>query len=1045
MSSVTLNPAQKKAVEHKNGPLLIIAGAGTGKTRVITQRILWLIEQKLAKSDEILALTFTQKAAQEMEERVDETMPYGYEPMWISTFHSFADSIMKQEAVYIGLDPGYVLMSQAQEYVFFRSHLFDFSLDRFRPHGNPTKFIREILSHFSRLGDEDVSPDDYTAFVKKSKNLQPEEKADLTELATVYTEYSDLKERESRLGFYDLVPLALKLFRSRPRVLKRYQDKFRFILVDEFQDTNYAQNELVCLLAGKRGNITVVGDDDQSIYKFRGAAVSNILDFKKRFPSCEKVVLTKNYRSNQEILDTAYKLVRHNDPDRLEVTEGVDKKLVSARTLSEAKTSVTSRGKSRTKDQLGILGGEESVSPNLSVRRIHETNDLAEAEAIALEIERLVKTEKKYSPSSIAILVRAHDHASEIVKSLRYHGIPFRYLGSKGLYARPEVKDLIAMLTLLVDPHDDAALFRLLMLKPKTVTVREYVELQRLARRKRLSVLELLEELLSRKIGSEKSEKQMKSGKGRSDGKDGPHAEKSFSSESFEEAPRGDLSVLKDRFLSGKSQTWIVEIFDVLDYSLAQVSEDMPVGRVLYDMAEKLGYLERYTKEQTVEDEWKAQNIGAYFKTLQRFERENDHPGVREYVDYLDYSIEIGEDPQVEEEQMLEYEGVNISTIHGAKGLEFPVVFLVDLVSERFPTRRRGEVLPIPDELVKERLPEGDAHIQEERRLCYVGMTRAQDILYLTSADYYAQGVRKKKQSVFLEDVDMVVKPVETKSPRAKVDIKRIAEGDDTGTVDIPDDMRKTFLARVEKNLSYSHLSSYENCPYQFYFKYFLEIPGKPSASRSFGLSVHNTLREFYERVMRSKSGLEGFEKMPDLEDMLEIFRQKWQSDGYENRVQENRRFNAGKKAMLSYYETIFSPKDDPVQLEGHFRAHLGDVRLKGVVDRIDKVDGGVWIFDYKTGAVPKNEREVKNDLQLPVYVMAIEQTRGEKVLGAEYVYIEHGKRIQVEISPKMREKAISEVLRNLKSLRTMTFPAKPGTLCRFCDYSAICDYAMMG
>lgn len=1030
-SSRSLNSAQKEAVEHGKGPLLIIAGAGTGKTRVITERISWLIDRKKAKSSEILALTFTQKAAQEMEERVDQTMPYGYEPMWISTFHSFADAILKQEAIYIGLDPAYVLMSQAQEYVFFRNHLFEFSLDRLRPHGNPTRFIREIIAHFSRLGDEDVSPDDYSAFIEKTKDLSKDESANYEELSRVYKEYADLKERESKLGFYDLVPYVLKLFRERPNVLKRYQQKFPYILVDEFQDTNYSQNELVCLLAEKKGNIAVVGDDDQSIYKFRGAAVSNILDFKKRYPACTKVVLTHNYRSNQEILDVAYTLVRNNDPDRLEVTEGVDKKLVSMRDVVKPKPRIP-----QNRDQINILDGSPGGGGHeAAVRRIHEHTEVNEAEKIAVEIASIAGDGKKYSYSDVAVLVRANDHANEIVRSLRYHKIPFRYLGSKGLYTRPEIKDLIAMLSSLIDPHDDASLYRLLMLKKNTVTAREFVDLQRLARKQHLPLSTLLEELTGKRVGEIKGSR---------------IPEDTDEGDSSDVAPRKDLSDLRDNLLSKKAQSWVTLLLSVLDESSKQMSDGLPVGRILYDMAEKLGYLKQYTGEQSAENEWKAQNIGAYFKTIQRFERDNDNAGVREYMDYLKYSIEIGEDPQLEEEQMVEYDGVNISTIHGAKGLEFPVVFLVNLVNERFPTRRRSEVLPIPDALIKERLPEGDSHIQEERRLCYVGMTRAKDLLYLTSADYYAQAIRKKKQSIFLNDIGMVVAGAEiprdgkVENKRTPEDLQRIAESEEISEIDIPEDMRKSFLARVEKNLSYSHLSSYESCPYQFYFKYFLEIPGKVSSSQSFGLSIHNTLREFYERVIRSKSGFEGFEKMPDLEDLFEIYRRKWKSDGYESRAQENQRFRAGKKYLSDYYENIFSEKDYPLELEYRFRSFLGDIRLKGVVDRIDRVEGGVRIIDYKTGRAPRDGKKMKNDLQVPVYIMGIEQAMAEKVKAAEYIYLEEGKRIEVPISPETRKRALAKVKDDLERLRKLRFSPNPGMLCKFCDYRTICDYAMM-
>src|SRR4030066_467383 len=306
-----LNKSQLEAIEHKEGPLLIIAGAGTGKTTVITERIKYLIEKDSAKPSEILALTFTEKAAREMEERVDVAMPYGYPQMWISTFHSFCDRILRREALHIGLDPKYKLTSEAETTQFIRNNLFKFDLNYFRPLGNPTKFIGGMLQHFSRLQDEDISPKEYLEWVgKHKKGLDSEEYAKYMELAKAYKKYDELKVKEGLMDFGDLILKTLQLFRQRPNVLKEYQEQFKYVLVEEFQDTNFAQNELAKILAGKGKNITVCGDDDQSIYRFRGAAVSNIVQFRKNFPRAKIVVLTKNYRSTQEILNRSYDMIQ---------------------------------------------------------------------------------------------------------------------------------------------------------------------------------------------------------------------------------------------------------------------------------------------------------------------------------------------------------------------------------------------------------------------------------------------------------------------------------------------------------------------------------------------------------------------------------------------------------------------------------------------------------------------------------------------------------------------------------------------------------------
>jgi len=313
-----LNKDQLEAVNHKSGPLFIIAGAGTGKTSVITERIKYLIEKGSVKPSEILALTFTEKAASEMDERIDIAMPYGYEEVQVSTFHSFCDKLLKQESTYIGLNSSYSLMSDSESYMLFRRHLFEFPLDKFRPLGNPTKSISDILKFFSRLQDEDIDPVQYLEYVNGLPKGSDEEKeffSEGLELAKTYEMYSEIKLKESKLDFGDVITLTLKLFRKKANILKKYHDKYKYVLVDEYQDTNYSQNVLVNMLAlgkepkqasqkeKKLANITVVGDDDQAIYKFRGAAISNILQFKDMYPTAKRVVLNSNYRSTQEILD----------------------------------------------------------------------------------------------------------------------------------------------------------------------------------------------------------------------------------------------------------------------------------------------------------------------------------------------------------------------------------------------------------------------------------------------------------------------------------------------------------------------------------------------------------------------------------------------------------------------------------------------------------------------------------------------------------------------------------------------------------------------
>ena len=331
-----LTARQRKAVTHGDGPLLIVAGAGTGKTTVITRRIAWLIAEKRAKPSEILALTFTDRAAFEMIERVDRLVPYGHNDAQISTFHAFGDRLLREHAFEAGLSDRSSVLSRAEQIILLREHLFDLPLDRYRPLGNPTRFLSGLVSLISRLRDEDVTPDVYLAAAARlaeraaadpENEALAEETANQAELAATYAAYERLMRETDRLDFGDQVSLALRLLREHPAVLDAERHRYRYILVDEFQDTNHAQWEMVKLLAAEHGNVTVVGDDDQSIYRFRGAALGNILGFRDAYPRATSVVLVDNYRSRQPILDAAHRLIRHNDPERLEAREGLDKRL----------------------------------------------------------------------------------------------------------------------------------------------------------------------------------------------------------------------------------------------------------------------------------------------------------------------------------------------------------------------------------------------------------------------------------------------------------------------------------------------------------------------------------------------------------------------------------------------------------------------------------------------------------------------------------------------------------------------------------------------
>ncbi|MFZ3072741.1 MAG: ATP-dependent helicase, partial [Thermodesulfobacteriota bacterium] len=690
-----LNDEQIKAVEHCDGPLLVIAGAGTGKTSVVARRIAALIENGVPPS-RILALTFTEKAANEMEERVDRLVPYGYSAVWISTFHSFGDRVIRDNAIAIGLTPDFKVLSVAECVIFLKEHLFELPLDYYRPSGNPAKYLSELVRFIGRLKDEDVSPEDYVLFTKglEKSGVSEDYVKQQSELAHSYAKYNEMMAKHGYIDYGDQISLTLKLFRGRPAILERYKEKFSYILADEFQDTNYAQFEIIKLLAGARRNVTVVADDDQSIYKFRGAAISNVLNFKDVYPDAKEITLTTNYRSVQPVLDAAYRLIRHNDPDRLEVKSGINKKLVSIR----------------------------NNAPSISgVRSLHLDTLTSEVDSVCKIIEDGVKSGLRRL-RDFAILVRANSDALPFLRELTIRGMAHDFSGSSGLYSRDEIRLLICFLRAITDHSDNLSLFHVAGDAPYSLKAEDLVPCHNLAKRRHGSLLNVLKDVSF-----------------------GAHVPLDISAEG----------------LAGIKRLYN----DVARWSEMSLKE--PTAKVLYSFLTESGYMSGLSSDSTDESEEKVRNIARFFNIVTHIE---DTLSVRKphaFVDYLNLLIEAGDDPPSAPADF-ESDCVHVLTVHKSKGLEFPVVFMAGLVGGRFPRSNRPELIEIPKELIKDILPQGDFHLEEERRLFYVGMTRAKDELYLTGAADYG-GARGKKMSQFvIEALDVPrAAPLKTKPMEA--------------------------------------------------------------------------------------------------------------------------------------------------------------------------------------------------------------------------------------------------------------------------------------
>ncbi len=874
-----LNADQRKAVTHGDGPLLIVAGAGTGKTQVITRRIAWLIATRRAKPSEILALTFTDKAAEEMQLRVDQLVPYGYADTAISTFHAFGDRLIRAFAFELGLAPDVRVRSRPEVVVFRRERLFELELSKYRPLGDPTRFLGALASLFARCRDEDVSPEAYLAHTeglgvraaeldaavatavdvdaaeRDAAAAAAEHARRQRELSRAYARYTRLLREHGSIDFGDQVALALQLMRESAAAREAIQARYRYVLVDEFQDTNRAQSELVALLAERHRNVTVVGDDDQSIYRFRGAAISNILEFRDRYRGAKTVVLRRNYRSLAPVLDGAHRLIRFNDPDRLEVRVGISKRLLAQRV-------------------------ERDTAP----LRHHAFATIGEeADWIAAEIRRRVD-EAGARPRDHAVLVRANADADAVLRSLNAAGLPWRFSGTSGLYARPEVRLLLAVLRAVADPASSVDVYAIAASERYAIPAADLAEVAGSARRRHRSVFEVFEEL--------------------------------------------------------QSQPGLLRISPPGRVALARLTSDLrryrelaqrrAAGEVLYAFMRDSGWLAELAGATTVASEEQLANIGRFFDIVRNQSALLADDRAVFLARHLSTLIEAGDDPATADPDP-DVDAVHVMTVHKAKGLEFPVVFLPGLVADRFPARSRREPLPMPAELVDEVLPEGDGHLQEERRLFYVAMTRARDELILSHAVESPTGRARRISQFVIEALDLPIagfrgqcfpSTTHTSGP-----LQRIA------AADAPAEPPEAGRLPIEGPLTLSHsaLDDYLTCPLRYKYSQVVRVPTTPHHSMVYGAALHQAVQEFHRSQARGRPLTE-----PEL---LDAFEKAWSNEGFVSREHEQARLETGRDALRRFREAQLQPGAvTPAWVEREFAFALGGDRIRGRFDRVDIV-----------------------------------------------------------------------------------------------------------
>jgi len=963
-----LTQQQREAVFHGEGPLLVVAGAGTGKTRVITERICYLLEsQPQLSGANILGLTFTDKAAAEMKARVMRAVGERGANIWLGTFHRFCQTILQQ------LYPELQVFDEIDHWILLRRNLRRLQLEQYKHLAEPGRFLSDFVKFFSRCQDELVTPDDYQRHAddvrarleRERGTLDPEERARREsevarqqEIARAYRTSQELLRERNVYTFGALLAEAVRELRTNPALLAHYRELYRYILVDEFQDTNIAQIELLWLLAGtpRPGNIVAVGDDDQAIYRFRGASFGSFRLFMEKFAahaSCAgvppTVALTRNYRSTQRILHAAAHTIAQNKDRFIR-----DKSLTTG----------------------NPLGAPVVVAEFATFH--HEACWVAE------EIRTLHRAGHRWK--EFAVLYRAHHHRDLLVKELVRRRIPF-VIRNLSVLDYAIVRDVMAYLRLIVAPSDDVACARVLAAPAWGLEAADLVRLAERASRSR--GISLWDALL----------------------------------EARAEPP------LAERF---RRTAQLVVWFAALRQQLATTSASELTEELLGELLAGLDLLRRPTPAE-------QRALERFVSFVAEWERKTGERSMREFVPYLEYFEEAGGRLDLEEEAT--DDAVQLMTVHAAKGLEFDHVFVIRLVHKAFPTWRRRPVLEFPPELMKEAQPEGDFHVQEERRLFYVAITRARKRLTLTTVIN-----KRSRPSAFVEELlepgphrphvhqvmPEVVLPAEMPdaAPAALFAEATMPPRVCSRITEWAREYRPPIAERLQ--LSPTGIDIYRTCPQKFLFQHLWRLPGEPQAQLTFGSVMHKSIREFVEGMRRGR-------RLP-FEELTGIYERAWSSAGFRDDYQEEEYKRAGLEQLERFYHRYLANPPEVLYQERRFELLLDDnIVISGRMDQVNRTGPAqVEIVDYKTGR-PKQQRDANESLQLSVYALAARDELNLEPARLVFFNLITGEPVVSTRDEKELNEALAIIQEVAASIRAGAFAPEPGYYCRSCDYRSLC------
>jgi DNA helicase-2/ATP-dependent DNA helicase PcrA len=936
-----LSPEQEAASAVLSGPVRVVAGAGTGKTAVIAARFRRLLEAG-ASAGEVLVMTFTERAAAEMRERIlaDCEVP---DVPHVGTFHSQAMWWLRDQGRRVGVHPAFRILAGPERWIVMRELMWELGDGALVGAERPDDLVSPLLKLLERARQELVPMRRLHAWVG---GVADTERRDVLAAAVrLFHAYAARCRRDGVLDFDDVLVHAVRLLEEHADVRERFADRFPWLLVDEYQDTNLAQERMVELIAGPGGNVCVVGDDDQSIYRFRGASRASMDRFLACFPEAVTLTLGRNLRSTRRIVDAARHLIERS-PERLEKPLEADP--------------------------------ERGVGAPVEVW--HCTDGAAEARAIAAEAAAAQAAGMPLR--AVAVLARTHAIASSVARALAGAGVPYQHWAGRGLFRQPEVRDVIAYLRLLHDPADLLALARLLTRPPLS--------------------LDLEEALLEVRAG---------------------------------EGTQAPLDAL-----AGWEPTagWAELVSE-----LSALTATLGVDELLFELLSRTRYLDVLlpTLPDGMEGRRVAANVSRFAELVSDYcEVRRDH-SLSLFVEYLDLVLRSGLDEHVAEVEGME-DAVQLMTIHQAKGLEFDLVFVPALVEGRLPQpRRRGggpaiAGLELPPQLLEPSIRGREDHLAEERRLCYVAMTRARHRLVLSWAERY-EGGRAWRPSRFLEELgeEVVLRDIDgTGGPDGATHPSRQA----TRASALPEPLRSTPPAAdvAAPTLSFSAIRTYRECPRQHWYRYRLGLPAPPVVEAQFGVVLHRALM---------RAGLlrrEGRELNSEL--LRDLYQEAWETVGL---VEPRRRpaLEALGWRLLEQFLEAGGLQARPRLVESAFTVELDGWTLRGIIDRVDEPHGGAaaWrIIDYKTGRPgPPSSR---GDLQLALYALGARTALRLDPVELEIVCLKDGRRVTVPAGEDLLDEARRIGAEVAEAVRTGRFEARPERRrCSLCAYRLSCDAAL--